>query len=77
MDKQIIGNVYFPLKDYSVDVTVSCPLDEVPQIYLEIPVELEGVIYKVARCIWVHEDGVQILREIVDELQARYDKWKS
>jgi len=76
-DKRVIGRVYFPSKDYSVNVTVSCPPDEAPQIYLEIPVKFEEDIHKVIRCIWVTEEGVQVLREILDDLQARYDKWKS
>jgi len=77
VDKRVIGRVYFPSTDYSVNVSVSCPPGAAPEIYLEIPVELEGEIHKVTRCVWVHEEGVQVLREIVDELQARYDKWKS
>jgi len=80
--KFILGSVFYEgservsdVSDYH-DVELDCRDDEAPQIYLSIPmaVTISDVLRIVDTevCIWVNENAVEKLQEIVDELRSRY-----
>jgi len=78
--KFTLGSIYYEdsesiTGDNYYDVTIDCRDDEAPQIYLTIPVALTIIdvvqIINIEVCIWVNEDAVNKLQEIVNELHSR------
>jgi len=73
MVDESFGDVYFEDLGH-FDVKLRCPDDEAPQVYLQIPIVVEGKVINVERCIWIHREALNYLKQIISELERRWEE---
>jgi len=76
--KHVIGNTYLSSQDYFFDVYMELDNDddEVPYVYIDIPLEIFGKVQYVTACIWVNNPDAVIgmMQEIKRRLEALEEK---